>query len=1127
MQKALISILSILLFYTAYSQEPIQTVLQKGHSRYVTCVDISADGKYAITGSADNTLKLWNIKSGKEIRNFTMHTEAIRSVFFNAEGTKIVSASNDNKAIVYDVIKGKVLAEMQIDNKLEKACFTPDGSKVITADDRNLLSLWDANTGQLIGDYKKHYSAVISKQSFTNDGNAFLQYVDRNEMVSVNLQDSAAVISFKADKPYDYAISPNNKYVAIATEKKEVLLFDLKTGEKLRDLNATVDKPCDGCKSYLVFSHNSKYMATASKYAPVTIWDIKTGKVVAQFETDADWFDELKFSPNDENVVLSADDEMWVWNIKSGKELLNLSFDGLECIPVISPDSKSILTTGTFNRTALWSLSSGKSLKHLGGYLNKEHQDGIPFKQGDWFHTNILRYLGLKSGITLSSDGKFLVKGSIDSTAFRLNLENGKVEKWFQGHTKKVISTDLSPDGKLLLTASADGKLKLWDVETGKLKRTYKGHSDLVFDARFSNDGTKIVSGSWDSSLRIWELETGKIHSSAHLDQASPYRVSFTPNDLYVLSSDLSEQLRMWEVDVAKQFRSLIGHTKLATDICYSPDGKYVLTASLDGMVKMWDLFSGMLVNKLSGHSSGVYSLAFAPNGEFIASGSNDRSIIIWDPTSGKRIRTLKAHSGAVSSIQIDAASQRMVSCSVDGEIIVWDMANYTQLYTYIQIDRDNWLAKTPGGYFDGTPEAIKNINYVSGLIVVAVESLFEKYYTPNLITRINAGEYFLDEQNDITTQINTAPSIHLNIHDENFHNHLSETDSVAWFQNQIDLTVALVDEGSGLDELRVFNNEKLVYSEQFSKSSIRRGKKVKQHINIAVAPGENNITAIAYSKQRTESAPSSIKIHYDGVETDAKLFILSVGVNKYKNPSYNLSYAVNDAKAYTKAIRKSSSAIFRDVEEVFLSNDEVSKESLTEAFANIALKSEPQDVFVFYYAGHGVMNLSKNSDEDFYIIPHDVTQMYGDKAMLTQKALSAKEMLELSKEIPARKQMFILDACQSGGALSTFQTRGGNREKAIAQLARSTGTYFLLASGAVQYASEAKELGHGIFTYAILEGLEGKADGISGDEKITANELRAYVEDRVPELTDKYMLTPQYPTGYSFGQDFPIVIVK
>lgn len=67
----------------------------------------------------------------------------------------------------------------------------------------------------------------------------------------------------------------------------------------------------------------------------------------------------------------------------------------------------------------------------------------------------------------------------------------------------------------------------------------------------------------------------------------------------------------------------------------------------------------------------------------------------------------------------------------------------------------------------------------------------------------------------------------------------------------------------------------------------------------------------------------------------------------------------------------------------------------------------------------------------------------------------------------------------------------------------------------------------HGLFTYAILEALEGKADGGVKDDKITANEIKTYVEDRVPELSEQYHGSPQYPTGYSFGQDFPLVIIN
>ena len=100
---------------------------------------------------------------------------------------------------------------------------------------------------------------------------------------------------------------------------------------------------------------------------------------------------------------------------------------------------------------------------------------------------------------------------------------------------------------------------------------------------------------------------------------------------------------------------------------------------------------------------------------------------------------------------------------------------------------------------------------------------------------------------------------------------------------------------------------------------------------------------------------------------------------------------------------------------------------------------------------------------------------------------------------------------------------RGAAEEKAIAQLARSSGTHWLTASGSEQFATEFAQLGHGAFTYALLEGLSGRAD--TGDGRITVNELKAFLESEVPEITQKHKGTPQFPSSYGFGQDFPVVI--
>jgi uncharacterized caspase-like protein len=299
----------------------------------------------------------------------------------------------------------------------------------------------------------------------------------------------------------------------------------------------------------------------------------------------------------------------------------------------------------------------------------------------------------------------------------------------------------------------------------------------------------------------------------------------------------------------------------------------------------------------------------------------------------------------------------------------------------------------------------------------------------------------------------------------------------------------------------------------------------------IQLVPGLNTFRAVAINSQRTESVPEELQLTYKAPQLSAAdpkpegptLHLMVVGINAYKNPKYSLNYAKADASSFKQELEKAT-PLFKDIKVTFITDGDALKANIQASFRQTVKDAKPQDVFVFYYAGHGVMSMEEK-EKQFYIVPHDVTQLYGADDALMQKGISAKELQEFSKAIPAQKQLFILDACQSAGALNVMAMRGAAEEKAIAQLARSTGTHWLTASGSEQFATEFSQLGHGVFTYALLEGLKGAAD--NGDKRITINELKAYLETQVPELTQKYKGTAQYPASYGFGNDFPLLIFK
>ena len=312
--------------------------------------------------------------------------------------------------------------------------------------------------------------------------------------------------------------------------------------------------------------------------------------------------------------------------------------------------------------------------------------------------------------------------------------------------------------------------------------------------------------------------------------------------------------------------------------------------------------------------------------------------------------------------------------------------------------------------------------------------------------------------------------------------------------------------------------------------------------IRVRLSPGLNEFKAVALNHQRTESSPARLLVKYEGdadmpaapkntpggkiINTGAKgvnLHIVTIGINEYANQSYNLNYATADANGVEEGLKAATQTLVGGTHLTRIRNDEAQREAILAKLGDIVKTSGPEDLFVFYYAGHGVV--PGGEDNNFYLVPHDVTEIYGEKGSLKKRGISAAEIQRAAAAIPAQRQLYIIDACQSAGALDSLKFRGTAENKAIALLARTTGTHWLTASASDQFANEFDELGHGAFTYVLLEAVNGKA--AFGDNLVTVEELKRYLSEEVPIITQKHTGQAQYPASYGFGKDFNIAIQR
>jgi hypothetical protein len=477
---------------------------------------------------------------------------------------------------------------------------------------------------------------------------------------------------------------------------------------------------------------------------------------------------------------------------------------------------------------------------------------------------------------------------------------------------------------------------------------------------------------------------------------------------------------------------------------------------------------------------------------------------------------------GSFHIYPLQSGEKVLVNASKNNINQIYDSRTNSIVGYFFSDSNDDFAVVSRDGRVEGTPEALSKVFWTarSSTARTSLESTFDKGFTPRLLSQMIGEDDSQQLAFEVDNVVSKIPVLQLKtVNGTPTPANASFTSS----QKATKIDVAVTQNPEEVTELKLFQNSKLI-------KVIPNAGKTSYAFDVSLTNsfGEQNYFYVsAGSKTGIESEKVKFTITYKGAsEAKPRLFLITIGIDKYKNPKYNLNYAQADADGVVKMISQQSKTLFQEIIPFTIRNEKATKANIYAALEQIKTKALEQDMIVVYYAGHGVMSGGADKEKEFFIVPHDVTQLYGRDEMLYEKAISAADLKKYAQAINAQKQVFILDACQSAGALESLesQSRGAAEEKAIAQLARSTGTFWITSTGSDQFASEFAKLGHGIFTYALLEGIGGAAD-VNKDQRLTIRELSTYIENKVPELSEQMKGTAQFPSAYSFGNDFPIAV--
>jgi telomerase protein component 1 len=584
-----------------------------GHTQWIVSLAFSPDSRFMVSGSWDNTAKVWDVATRTLLYTLSGHRRRVNSANFSPQnGRYVVTASWDNCARIYDLMsEGKLVKTIREHSRpLNCAVFSPDERNILTAS-------WDG-TMKLI------------------EANADVSTPHRVLKTLVGHKGSISAV----------AMSPNGLAIASASRDQTVAIWDALSGKLISSLSCHY-KPVLS----VAYSWDGQFLATTSADCTVRVFKSTLGAETALWPSPVEgaYMTAVCAHPTKAHIFAtgSSDCNIYIWDATRSEKKPVATLEKRHNRPINcldwSPCGKWIASCAEETTVFLWHGETyafvSKGAEHLHPVnavaFNPNTATPILASGCDGFDVRLWNYktsrphLPAQSSVSAALGDASILKGH-ESTV-----------KWLSWH----------PKGKMLASASRDRSAKIWDTHTGAVAKTLRGHKDWLNSVCFSPDGQRVVTGAWDYHVKQWNLRLAEdeINPPALTSHDGPVsQVRYINGGAHFISAASDGKLIVWDAASSTIITVLHGHLSRINALTVLQDGACV-TVSDDGTVRSWAPLEPIEIATLTGHANTVRSVAFAPasDGYLVYTASDDQTVKVWDSGATKHAQNDDSTYGA------------------------------------------------------------------------------------------------------------------------------------------------------------------------------------------------------------------------------------------------------------------------------------------------------------------------------------------------------------------------------------------------------------------------------------------------------------------------------------------------